>query len=354
MMSDLPESRIPQLGRLILVRLLDTAKTPPTRSKFDKDLKPYLGAALSKSQWQDVLSRALADLEQRGLIETRPFRLTESGRGSAIAFLGMETAPAAKWTMLRDRYLIARALGISPTDKPALRDVGTSKGLRPAVLVHHYDLPGSPVPSESRVKHLLAWKQLQQAHDIDVPPAQDISHNALLRATILRGQKGDPVTLLAAQVTNADSASLRHVREAVIRCWLERSRQSGPAEESVTDRNRHPAGAAERHSEQHETFPATNLIEFAGTVLDLARTSPTGWFGENKVFVSHVWNRFRDAKSTNGVTRADFDRWLVECNRQGLLALSRADLVSAMNPEDVEASEIRLPNSSFHFIRTDR
>jgi hypothetical protein len=100
----------------------------------------------------------------------------------------------------------------------------------------------------------------------------------------------------------------------------------------------------------HLTEPA-DLTRFAERVQEAARISPSGRFGDNKVFLSHVWKQYQGRG--NGMTREEFDRLLVEANRQNLLTLSRADLVSAMSPEDVHSSEIRLPNSTFHFIRTD-
>ncbi len=54
------------------------------------------------------------------------------------------------------------------------------------------------------------------------------------------------------------------------------------------------------------------------------------------------------------MTREAFDRHLVDANRDDLLTLSRADLISGMDQDDVRQSEIRLAHSSFHFIRTDR
>jgi hypothetical protein len=238
--------------------------------------------------------------------------------------------------MLRDRYLIALALGISPADKAAHQAVGTSIGLRPAVLARHFALPGSKAPSESRVMHLLAWKQLQKAHEIEIPLTEDFKPKSVLKATLLKGQKGDePVKMLAAQVTKAQSNKLQHVRDAVLRHWA--------AQQPVVSLAV-PA-----------TEPSTNLNlqNFAGRVRELAQTSSTGKFGDNKVFLSHVWQRFQ-SEGGNGMSRAEFDRRLVEANQENLLTLSRADLIGAMNPEDVSESEIRLSNSTFHFIRTDR
>ena len=331
------------LGDMILVRLLGSGKTPPARSQIDRDLKPLVSVSMDKAEWQERLDATLSSLEEQGVIESRPYRLTDTGRQRAVGFLNLDSVPKEKWTTLRDRYLIASALGISPTDKQAFRDVGTSDGLRPAILVNHFDLPGSRVPSKARAMHLLAWQQLQLAHEFEIPTTKDISHKNILYATILDGQKGDPVTLLAAQVTKSESNSLKHVREAVIRNWL-------ASREPNTDS---PSVAPEPATADRETH-ALNLTEFAERVRTIAQQSSTGKFGENKVFLSHVWNQYQGDGGGNGMTRSDFDQLLVDANRQNLLTLSRADLISAMNPQDVQESEIRSANATFHFLRTDR
>jgi hypothetical protein len=347
---------------LILVRLLATGK-PPVKSDFDKALKRYLPAQQGAGQggWSEQLGQTLAGLERDGLIEAKPYRLTDAGREQAARFLGLMAPPAnAKWPTLRDRYLVARALGIDPADKELLKKVGSSDGVRAAVLVRHFQLPGSPVPSESRVMHLLAWRQLREAHDLEIPLTQDISHKAILGATLLKGQHAkEPVKLLAAQVTRADNTDIAKVRDAVIRQWLAAREAVEPPPPSVS-----PSLPSSPAASSVSPSPPFDLTTFAARVQELARSAATGRFGDNKVFLSHVWDRFidqpQDASDRNGhgpspgMTRAEFDRHLVEANRQNLLTLSRADLVSAMDPGDVEASEIRLPHSTFHFVRTDR
>jgi hypothetical protein len=44
---------------------------------------------------------------------------------------------------------------------------------------------------------------------------------------------------------------------------------------------------------------------------------------------------------------------LVEANHAGLLHLSRADLVQAMDPADVRESEASYLGAPFHFIRIE-
>ena len=81
------------------------------------------------------------------------------------------------------------------------------------------------------------------------------------------------------------------------------------------------------------------------------RLPPESRFGENKVFISHVWRQLRDEAAIDGLELAPFKRRLVEANREGLLRLSRADLVEAMSPADVEESATAYENATFHFIR---
>jgi hypothetical protein len=46
----------------------------------------------------------------------------------------------------------------------------------------------------------------------------------------------------------------------------------------------------------------------------------------------------------------DLKKRLADANRAGLLSLARADLVGAMNPEEVRLSEILDRGASFHFV----
>lgn len=73
-------------------------------------------------------------------------------------------------------------------------------------------------------------------------------------------------------------------------------------------------------------------------------------FGEAKVFISSVWKEMGDLTSWWGGSFKTFKAWLVDANRSGMLAMARADLVSAMDPELVAASEVTEGVSSWHFI----
>lgn len=100
---------------------------------------------------------------------------------------------------------------------------------------------------------------------------------------------------------------------------------------------------------------ATDLTAFASTVLELARGGDVERFGDRKVFLCTVLEAWHLADRATCPQRATFATLLVEAHRAGLLVLSRADLVSAMDPELVRWSEVRLDDSrtspTFHFVQ---
>ena len=73
-----------------------------------------------------------------------------------------------------------------------------------------------------------------------------------------------------------------------------------------------------------------------------------GRFGDRKVFVSALWRRVR--RELGGMSLDEFKQWLFAQHRAGALQLARADLVSAMDPNLVASSEIRVPGAEFHFV----
>lgn len=79
---------------------------------------------------------------------------------------------------------------------------------------------------------------------------------------------------------------------------------------------------------------------------------PKGRFGGRKVFIDSAYRAYKRQGGTKN--RREFKEQLVEANKQGKLRLIRADLVSAMDPEKVKASETAYLNATFHFIEDPR
>jgi hypothetical protein len=126
------------------------------------------------------------------------------------------------------------------------------------------------------------------------------------------------VRVLAAREVDAPRPELRALRDALVRRWLDGRTVGAPA--------------------------------FADEVLSAAEATRDGWFGDRKVFVSPVWQQLRRDPRWAAVTLDDFKARLVAAHRAGELTLARADLVAAMDPELVAASEITADGASFHFI----
>lgn len=124
-----------------------------------------------------------------------------------------------------------------------------------------------------------------------------------------------------------------------------------------------PAPAVTRHVVQRPA-PATVVAPVGGVadaVIDAAKKTDAdqrngrgyGRFG-SKVFVSAIWRRVQDDPRLGGMTYDQFKRKLVELNRTGALVLARADLIGALDPDEVAESEISDRGATFHFVLNER
>ena len=80
------------------------------------------------------------------------------------------------------------------------------------------------------------------------------------------------------------------------------------------------------------------LVHFAKKVMEVARYAPEEFrFGPNKVYISKVWELgFKDM-----MTLEQFKEYLKQAHIQGLLYLSRADLIQVMPQDVIRQSEIQ-------------
>ncbi len=334
-----------RLGNFILVRLA-AAGNPPSRSVLDQTLKPFFSGrlGLSDGQWRSLLGHTLEELADAGLIEARPYKLTGSGGAALKDFLQVdEPPPDLKWLALRNRYLVAKALDLLPAGPAQLKRLATSDGLRAAVLVKHYKLPCEPLPTLEHALDVLAELELAPRAPVDPGLPEDLGRDEQLRLALIPHQPGELKVCLPAFVMKARNNTIESLRQAVINRWLNgcdaheyKFLMPQPADEET-------AGQAE---------VGIDLKAFADRIHELAQ-SGMEQFGGNKVFLSRLWKSYRADPASHGITRRQFDEYLLEANRRNLITLSRADLISEMDPNEVEASEISLPHATFHFLRTD-
>jgi hypothetical protein len=111
--------------------------------------------------------------------------------------------------------------------------------------------------------------------------------------------------------------------------------------------------------------PTHNDLEITRLVhRSLAAVRDAGRFGDRKVFIASLWTMMLRIESetggrfTDGATLAHFKAWLLRSRlltRDGteggarLVVLCRADLVAAMDPATVAASETVTDGATFHF-----
>lgn len=319
-----------RLTGLALAWLLTRGKRPGTRKELERALRPLVEHRWSRAECAARFEALVDELSRRELVAARGrsgLELTAAGRAEALRFLGLEKQPsrAPTWKKLKQTYLMARGLGLTPS-RAVLERVAQADGVRAALLKREHAVDVGEVPTLAQVRDRLLWRQLGVETE---EPFSLRAVQAHLLGKLLGTGTTDPgraVEQLAAQAAGATRVDAEAVRLAALRGWVLPSAPE-PA----------PTPAA----------PARDSVStFAERVLAVARASPTGRFGHNKVFISHVWNALRPEVGS----REEFNTRLLEANRARHLSLTRADLVTAMDPADVAESEIHAYGASFHFV----
>lgn len=287
------------LADLILCRLLVPSKAPPSERAVAAAVAPLFRDPPSPAD----VSATLAALRSAGLLTPRGQRLTDAGRARGLAFLGVAGLPdRCPWGQVRAKYLVPKLLGLTPGSAESYQRIATRDKLAARVLKRTLGLPTGTPDSLAGTLEALACRSL--------------------------GFK--------------EATRLADIRDAVL--GGEQTKLTGSAA---------PAKAALEASVLCGAFEAFDLEAFAADVVSAARACETGRFGDNKVFISHVWRQVQGEPRFRAFGEDEFKAKLVEANRAGRLALSRADLVQFMDPVDVRESETSYMTATFHFIRIE-
>lgn len=315
---------VSRVSELALMWLLTRPDGKGALSALSRALRPFGEHRWSSGEWSTQLEQALATLHAGGLIQQTARKglvLTHEGRAHAVRALGLERPPKGlSWKQLRLKHLTARAVGLPPSTSNMAR-LGGADGLRAVLVQKQFGLGELGTRSLSQVRDALCWKQL--GVETDKPFTLSAVQSFLLGKVLQSSRETSPALALqqlAARSVGARRMDAESLRLAALQSWLV------PAPEP---------------SRLEEGLPA-----FAQRVLHTARTSTSGRFGEDRVFISHVWRAMRE----HGLDEQSFKNRLVEANQKRLLSLSRADMVELMDPAEVSASEIRHLGATFHFI----
>lgn len=314
---------------LLLARLACAGATP---KKVRDDVNKL--CQRSAEEW-DVLRDQLIAAGELARGQRNSITLTESGRARALRFLGVNELPATtKWPAVVTGLLLPRALGMSAADASKLN---TGDKLAAILLRRKYGLADQAGTTVKRVVEALACRELGFPGETTL--------EGVLRAVIGRilGAQGLSLKEVNQQLplfgTGLPNTKLDSCRRQLVKMWLDAIENSLDA--AVDSDARSVADIAE----------TWDLPTFAATVRALAESSPpASRFHGNKVFISALWRSSQQEPGFPRVGLEEFKQQLVAANSQGLLQLSRADLVQAMDPVIVAESETRYLNASFHFV----
>lgn len=317
------------LDLIILARLLQ----PATAAKARADTGKLLAAHLSHGEWAATFDTCWNRLVERRLIGPpaakkpgKSFTVTNDGRSRVLTFLQVSDIPAKMtWATLQAEFLLPIAMGLRPGSAEARR-LKSAPQLKLAMISRSKQLSLPDGTTAKRVLAALAWKLIGIESEADFTAENVIQRLAFGQTASKKTTATQMTTALAASAVGSTKMTSADLRAAAIRQWLLAPPNAG----RDTD---------------------DDIKQFAEHVIDAARRCPpAARFGENKVFISHVWRQMNHP-TAHHVDLSRFKQRLLEANRDGLLQLSRADLVEAMDPVDVRESSTVYDNATFHFVR---
>jgi hypothetical protein len=347
-------SSLSPIESLVLARLLLAGEKGAKIGDLKKDLEPLLGHRWSGGELTAVLERTVIKLVSLALAAYQPVKskraapavaLTEKGCRTALDFLRIDQLPTKSkltWDKLKkSSLLLAPALGLAGPGSPlAKNDI-----LRGVLLKTQYDLPLGELPTAKQAKEAWTRKALGMGE------REKVTLDTI-QAALFRRESGDhrattPIKALdrlLAKRLQARRDDPKELRDEILRHWVDASLGKRPMGASP------PGDSA---ASAPTLSPPLDLAQFARAVLAAACRCQNGRYGDNKVFIVHVWKAIQHDPGFDGMELAAFKTRLAEANNARLLDLSRADLVQAMNPQDVQLSEVSYLNATFHFIRVD-
>lgn len=302
-----------RLETLVIARAF-TLRDEHGRHAITSALVRFAPAHMTPAEWQRAVEETIDALSNDALDGAGLRDRSELARR-------IGTHRAASWLQLADRILPALALRVAPDDTKTLSKLRSAEAWAAAIVsrVRGIWTEGAP-PSASTMCDAFAWQRLGLGGKPKRLPAE-------VRALFLQqelasgmGKHERLLRQLAARELGVPRTDARSLRDGLVRCWL--------AERDVGARGE----------------------SFATQVAALARSAREGVFGDRKVFIAELWRQLTRNPQWAAVTLEDFKSRLLAAHASGDVVLARADLVSAMNPDLVAASETVTNGASFHFV----
>lgn len=359
------------LDPLVLARL---AAGSVTRAELQRDIAALIEPHVPASDMKTSVDEAIAALERRGaaIHEGRGrWRLAEDASGEVAELLKTAGSAPGDWANVRNIRLVAVALGLGPVSGQRVRALSRPEGLRAIVLQQAYDLPKRAAASPAKIRAQLAVIALERAFGNKIKgglgAGDGLSPKAgrLLAAQLSRqprdfGTDGRLVAALAAEAVEATRYDIEGLRLAILRRWVGRLLGKAPAAKASEPIEvpvrlvAQPAPAATVSAPKRPAAAARpDLKGFAEAVQAAARTRATGWPGNLKAYVSHVWQALAERHPDWGLSEIEFKSMLAEAHRTGHVMLSNADLKDRANLADIQRSAVVYKNTVWHLVRIE-
>jgi hypothetical protein len=232
--------------------------------------------------------------------------------------------------MITTQYLVPLALGVNPKDRPMQKRLSKKENLAALLLKRRHSLPASTGETLNKVLEAIVCRELGYSGESTLNGVKARKLEELIHSPKQLTAK-QAANQVPAAILKTGKPSVSALRDLVLRDWIV------PLPNPNAPRSKGPPEPLDQEV-------------FARTVLAVARNSPTGWFGDYKVFINHVHRHLIGEPAFQDMPLDEFKRKLVEANRTNRITLSRADLVSVMAPEDLRQSETRQLDAVFHFI----
>lgn len=316
-----------RLEDLVLARMCVQGARRLSPSDLTKALGVFLEHELSQTDARKQIAEALARLRQSGCVEPETLALTDAGKQRLCAALGVPALPNVRnWGEFKRKHLVRLF------EKGPLAAEPAMLGLR--LIARKLGLPERSARSESALANAWLAHALGLEGDWQSPFRIRTASLATSLNVPARPRLEDVLRISVKALSGARTASSGDVAQALAARWV----TGGSVSNALAQAQKTPRDAMLGES-------AVNKVREALHGAGVRR------YGPSKVFIGSVWERLREDPDFSQLGEAGFKDFLVAAHQRGDLTLSRADLVSAMDPADVAASETRHLNATYHFIQ---
>ena len=325
----------PKIVQLLsLARVQVSQKRTPSQRDVVKAVATAICPPLSKAAAEQAAARALADCERAGWI-------TSAKAARSRAFL-LSLTPAGKQHLGRSapRRIASwehaqRLVALSAIGRSDAADERLDVDALAAVILGERHGVRTDVRGLQAVVDHLAWRALgvDTTRRFDVEAVQ----RHLLRQLVPEDVRVDRTVwrrMLAMRAVNARGTDARALTQALL------TRQP----------KRRPKRAANTNDPRSRAQPS--LADFAAAVREAAGMPTVARF-HDRAYIGSVWDHLRGRGPAGHLTLPEFKQLLVAAHRDGLLRITRADLVGAMDRDEVDRSEARYRDATFHFVALD-